>query len=81
MPIKDGFRSPSGKLPVLGVVIPILGNGPGGIDPHGSKYISQFGPGWYNYKPSPSETELKEMKEMTRKRVGVRDGKAFEGFR
>jgi LmbE family N-acetylglucosaminyl deacetylase len=47
----------------------------------GAKYISQFGPGWNNYKPNLSETELKEMKEMTRKRVEVRDGKAFEGFR
>src|SRR5213080_2835209 len=47
----------------------------------GAKYISQFGPGWKNYKPDLSETELKEMKEMTRKHVRMKDGKAFEGFR
>jgi LmbE family N-acetylglucosaminyl deacetylase len=47
----------------------------------GAKYTSQFGPGWNNYKPNLSETELNEMKEMTRKRVRVKDGKAFEGFR
>ena len=46
----------------------------------GAKYISQFGPGWNNYKPNLSEAELKEMQEMTRKRVRVKDGKAFEGF-
>ena len=47
----------------------------------GAKYISQFGPGWKNYKPVLSEAELKDMREMTRKRVRMKDGKAFEGFR
>jgi LmbE family N-acetylglucosaminyl deacetylase len=47
----------------------------------GTKYISQYGPGWNNYKPNLSETELKEIKEMTWKRVRVKEGKAFEGFR
>src|SRR5437016_13119595 len=47
----------------------------------GAKYISQFGPGWKNYKPDLSETELKEMKEMTRKHVRMKDGKSLEGFR
>jgi LmbE family N-acetylglucosaminyl deacetylase len=46
----------------------------------GAKYIRQFGPGWKNYKPDLSETVLKEMKELTRKRVRMKDGKAFEGF-
>ena len=47
----------------------------------GAKYISQFGPGWKNYKPDLSETERKDMEEMTRKRVRMKDGKAVEGFR
>ena len=47
----------------------------------GAKYISQYGPGWKNYKPNLSEAELKDMKELTRKGVRVKDGKAFEGFR
>ena len=40
-----------------------------------------YGPGWKNYKPNLSEAELKDMKELTRKGVHVKDGKAFEGFR
>lgn len=47
----------------------------------GAKYVSQFGPGWKNYKPDLSEVELKDMKDLTRKKVRIRDGKAFEGFR
>jgi len=47
----------------------------------GAKYVSQFGPGWKIYKPSLSEAELKDMKELTRKWVRIKDGKAFEGFR
>jgi len=47
----------------------------------GAKYISQYGPGWKNYKPNLSEAELKDMKELTRKGVHVKDGKALEGFR
>jgi hypothetical protein len=47
----------------------------------GAKYISQFGPGWKNYTPSLSETEMKAMKEITRQRLRMKDGKAFEGFR
>lgn len=47
----------------------------------GAKYVSQFGPGWKNYKASLSEAELKDMKDSTRKRVQIKDGKAFEGFR
>jgi len=47
----------------------------------GAKYISQFGPGWKNYKSDPSETEQKDMKEIMRKRVRTKDGRAVEGFR
>jgi LmbE family N-acetylglucosaminyl deacetylase len=47
----------------------------------GAKYISQYGPGWKNYKPNLSEAEVKDMKELARKGVRVKDGRAFEGFR
>ena len=47
----------------------------------GAKYTSQFGPGWKSYKANLSESELKEMKDLTRKKVRMKDGKAFEGFR
>lgn len=47
-----------------------------------SKYVSQFGAGWYNYKgPKLSEPEEKEMKERMRSRVRMRNGKPVEGFR
>jgi LmbE family N-acetylglucosaminyl deacetylase len=47
----------------------------------GAKYVSQFGPGWKNYKAKLSEVELKDMNDLTRKKIRIRDGKAFEGFR
>jgi LmbE family N-acetylglucosaminyl deacetylase len=47
----------------------------------GAKYVSQFGPGWKNYKANLSEVELKDMNDLTRKKIRIRDGKAFEGFR
>jgi LmbE family N-acetylglucosaminyl deacetylase len=47
----------------------------------GAKYVSQFGPGWKNYKANFSEVELKDMNDLTRKKIRIRDGKAFEGFR
>lgn len=47
----------------------------------GAKYVSQFGPGWKNYKPNLSESELKEMKDGVRSRIQKRDGKPVEGFR
>ena len=47
----------------------------------GAKYISQFGPGWKHYNPNPSEAELKEMKELIRKNLRMKDGKLIEGFR
>jgi LmbE family N-acetylglucosaminyl deacetylase len=47
----------------------------------GSKYISQFGPGWKNYNPAPSDSELQQMKDMVRGRIRTKDGKPIEGFR
>src|SRR6266568_3370647 len=47
----------------------------------GAKYVSQFGPGWKNYKPNLSETELKQLKESVRESVRMKDGKPVEGFR
>ena len=47
----------------------------------GAKYTSQFGPGWKNYKPNLSEAEVKQMKDDTRKKIQLKDGKPVEGFR
>jgi len=47
----------------------------------GAKYVSQYGPGWKNYKANLSETELKQMKDEMRGRVRTKDGKPVEGFR
>jgi hypothetical protein len=47
----------------------------------GAKYVSQFGPGWKNYKPNLSEAELKQMKDGVRNRIRIKDGKPVEGFR
>jgi LmbE family N-acetylglucosaminyl deacetylase len=47
----------------------------------GAKYVSQFGPGWKNYKPNLSDAELQDMKDLARKKIRIRDGRAFEGFR
>ena len=47
----------------------------------GAKYVSQFGPGWRNYKPSLSEDELKQMKESVRRQIRMKDGKPVEAFR
>ena len=46
-----------------------------------SKYVSQYGPGWKNYKKNPTQEEIKQMKDDARSRVRVKDGKPFEGFR
>jgi len=46
-----------------------------------SKYVSQYGPGWKNYKPKLSDTELKELKDHARSEIQMKDGKAVEGFR
>lgn len=47
----------------------------------GSKYVSQYGPGWKNYNPNPSAAEVKDMKELARKWIRTQDGKPIEGFR
>jgi LmbE family N-acetylglucosaminyl deacetylase len=44
-------------------------------------YISQFGPGWKNYNPHPSEAEIKQMKDRALDSIRTRDGKRIEGFR
>jgi LmbE family N-acetylglucosaminyl deacetylase len=46
-----------------------------------AKYLSQFGPGWKNYKPVLSESEQKALKDDARTHVRMRDGKPIEGFR
>lgn len=47
----------------------------------GAKYVSQFGPGWNNYKPHLSEVELKQMKDSVRAAIRMKDGRPVEGFR
>jgi LmbE family N-acetylglucosaminyl deacetylase len=47
----------------------------------GSKYTSQFGPGWKHYNPNPSEAAVKAMKELIRKNIRMKEGKPIEGFR
>jgi LmbE family N-acetylglucosaminyl deacetylase len=47
----------------------------------GAHYISQFGPGWKNYNPNPSEVEMQEMKARVKDTIRTRDGKRVEGFR
>lgn len=46
-----------------------------------SHYISQFGPGWKNYNPNPSEAEVQQMKAQALDFIRTRDGKRIEGFR
>jgi LmbE family N-acetylglucosaminyl deacetylase len=46
-----------------------------------SKYVSQYGPGWKNYKANLSDAEIQQMNEEARTHVRTKDGKAFEGFR
>src|SRR4029077_510786 len=41
----------------------------------GAKYVSQYGPGWKNYKANLSDTELKQMKDDSRSHVRMKDGK------
>ena len=47
----------------------------------GAKYASQYGPGWKKYKANLSEAEVKEMKDLMRKHIRMKDGKPVEGFR
>ena len=44
-------------------------------------YISQYGPGWKNYNPHPSDDEIKAMKAWALDTIRTRDGKRIEGFR
>ena len=44
-------------------------------------YVSQYGPGWKNYKANLSDAELEQMKDDSRSRVRIKDGKPVEGFR
>ena len=46
-----------------------------------ANYTSQFGPGWKNYNPNPTEAEVKEMKQGVRAKIRTKDGKPLEGFR
>ena len=46
-----------------------------------SKYVSQYGAGWKNYKANLSESEIKQLKDNARSHVRMRDGKPTEGFR
>ena len=47
----------------------------------GAKYVSQYGPGWKNYKANLSEAEVKQMKDERQGHVQMKDGKPVEGFR
>jgi LmbE family N-acetylglucosaminyl deacetylase len=47
----------------------------------GARYVSQFGPGWKNYKPHLSEDEVKQMKDSVRASIRMKDGSPVEGFR
>jgi LmbE family N-acetylglucosaminyl deacetylase len=44
-------------------------------------YVSQYGPGWKNYKANTSDAEIKQMKDDARSHVRMKDGKPVEGFR
>ena len=46
-----------------------------------AKYVSQYGPGWKNYKTNLSEAEIKQLKDDARTHVRMKDGKPMEGFR
>lgn len=46
-----------------------------------SKYISQYGPGWKNYKANPPEADVRQLKDDARSHLRMKDGKPVEGFR
>jgi len=46
-----------------------------------SHYASQYGPGWKNYNPDPSDADIKQMKDYARDHIQMKDGKPVEGFR
>jgi LmbE family N-acetylglucosaminyl deacetylase len=47
----------------------------------GAKYISQYGPGWKDYKPNLSDAQMKQLRDEFRSRIRKKDGKPVEGFR
>jgi LmbE family N-acetylglucosaminyl deacetylase len=47
----------------------------------GAKYISQYGPGWKDYKPNLSDAQMKQLRDEFRSRIRKKDGKSVEGFR
>jgi len=46
-----------------------------------SHYASQYGPGWKNYNPNPSEVDIKQMKDYARDHIQMKNGEPVEGFR
>ena len=46
-----------------------------------ANYVSQYGPGWKNYRPNLSDAERKQMQDDARRRLQMKDGKPVEGFR
>ena len=47
-----------------------------------TRYVSQFGPGWSDYKgPDRTPEEQAAAEKQARERLTVRDGKTVEGFR
>ena len=46
-----------------------------------AKYVSQYGPGWKNYKANLSEAEVKQLKDDARSHLEMKEGKPVEGFR
>jgi LmbE family N-acetylglucosaminyl deacetylase len=44
-------------------------------------YISQYGPGWKDYHPNPTEAEMQQMKAWAHDTIRTRDGRPVEGFR
>ena len=47
-----------------------------------TRYVSQFGPGWSDYKgPDRTPEEQAAAEKLARERLTVRDGKTVEGFR
>jgi len=46
-----------------------------------SHYASQYGPGWKQYHPNPSEADVKQLKDYARSRTEMKNGKLVEGFR
>src|ERR1700741_1939849 len=43
-----------------------------------AKYVSQYGPGWRNYKANLSESEVRQLKDDARSHVRMKEGKPVE---